>query len=97
MNTSWKELIREAMAKNGEGLADIVATTLSKEQLSSPFADDSSFPRGKPFTAWSKTFVYFPAVKFSLVVGGEMAMCEYVASAPRHVQKSVAVEHVGYW
>lgn len=96
MKTSWKELVREAIAVNGESLTDIVATTLGRKQFEAEFADNTPFPHGKPFTAWSKNFVYFPAVKISVGPDGEIDLSEYVASAPRHVQRSVAVRHVGY-
>ena len=92
MKTSWRKLVREAMTRNGENLSDLVATTLSQAEFNAAFETPSVSPQGKHFTAWSAKYVYFPAW-----VGGQAEFdYEYVASAPRHVQRSIAVEHVGY-
>ena len=40
----------------------IIACTLTEEELDSPFDPGYGGSEGKPFTAWSKDYVYFPVV-----------------------------------
>lgn len=53
--TNWKELIEEA-AKGDK----IIACTLTEDELLLEFNDGYGNYEGKPFTAWSEKYVYFP-------------------------------------
>lgn len=68
--TNWKELIREA--SDGD---EIIACTLTEEELLQPFNAGYGIPNGKPFTAWSDTYVYFPT---------EYDGTEWVSRVPRN-------------
>jgi len=77
---TWKERIE--FAASGD---KILKCTLSKEELETEFDDGFGIQEGKPFTAWSAKWVYFPAVYDG---------AEWVARAPRNPCDS-ATEHVG--
>ena len=68
-----------------EGPEDLIANTLSPEEFSMGFDERFGGHRGKAFTAWSETYVYFP-----VVYGGS----EGVGRAPRH-PGGEATEHQG--
>ncbi|NTF17066.1 hypothetical protein G6L37_01310 [Agrobacterium rubi] len=73
--TSWKEMIAEALEKNGESWRDIVAITLSDCDLVQTFEVGFDGPSGRPFSAWTQRRVYFPLVYDGL---------EWCGSAPRN-------------
>lgn len=68
--TTWREQI-EDLAQGDE----IISCTLSDEELSEVFDAGYGTAEGRPFTAWSYEWVYFPA---------EYDGSEYVARAPRN-------------
>ena len=78
--TNWRKLLHEA----AEG-DKIIACTLTREELNEEFDDNYGGPKGKPFTAWSNEYVYFPATYDG---------AEWVARAPRNPCKK-ATKHVG--
>ena len=55
---TWKELIDKCA---GEDV--ILACTLSEEDLAAWFDCDYGTIQGKPFTAWSENYVYFPVMR----------------------------------
>lgn len=57
MKTTWKELIDETA-----GGDEIIKNTLSLDELNKVFDDGYGGIEGKPFTAWSAKYVYFPVV-----------------------------------
>lgn len=78
---SWKDLIEKKA--NGD---KIIACTLTADGLVEEFNDDEYVPEeGKPFTAWSENYVYFPASYEGL---------EWVARVPRNPCNEATV-HVG--
>jgi hypothetical protein len=58
--TTWGIELAEELNNQQETLDNIVSITLTVEELNTFF--DSNYGRlnGKPFTAWTKTRVYFP-------------------------------------
>jgi len=70
MKSNWKELIKEAA--NSE---EIIACTLNDEELEECFDTGFGGHEGKPFTAWSENYVYFPVVYDG---------AEWVGRAPRN-------------
>lgn len=78
--TTWKELIKEAAEDD-----KIIKCTLSDEELNVEFNNGFGGSEGKPFTAWSGKYVYFP-----VVYDGQ----EWVGRAPRKPCDE-ACEHVG--
>ena len=60
MEERWLELLIESMAEHGEGLGDIISSTLSEEEMRQEFIPNS--PGGKPFTVWTEKSVYFPVI-----------------------------------
>jgi hypothetical protein len=71
MNNNWRNMITQALPK-GE---NIIACTISDEELDRKFYDGYGSIDGTPFTAWSENWVYFP-----LCYDGS----ESVGSAPRN-------------
>jgi hypothetical protein len=61
MNTNWKKEIQKVMGDN-DSFDNLVACTLTDIELVATFDDCSGGVRGKPFTLWTKTQVYFPVV-----------------------------------
>lgn len=57
---TWKILLQDTMKDNGETLSDLVANTLTNEQMLEEFSVDYGSTAGTPFTAWSENYVYFP-------------------------------------
>lgn len=80
MKTTWRKLIKEALFDD-----ELIACTLSEDELDKKFSDGYGGSEGKPFTAWSETRVYFP-----VVYDGS----EWVCSAPRNPCDE-ATSHVG--
>ena len=67
---TWRKLINIAAGDDR-----IISCTLTDEELDKEFDDGYGFPQGKPFTAWSEKFVYFPVVYDG---------AEWVGRAPRN-------------
>lgn len=80
MSATWRKLIEKAAKTD-----IIIACTLSEEELDEVFDDGFGTSEGRPFTAWSKKYVYFP-----VVCDG----AEWVERAPRNPCKE-ACSHVG--
>lgn len=58
---TWKELLDEALAQNGETWADVEFNTMTEEDMNKLF--DSGHRQGAqgcPFTIWTNKSVYFP-------------------------------------
>ncbi len=83
--TTWKMQLETALGCNKESPSDIVANTLSDEELLAKFDGGYGGSEGKPFTAWTENFVYFP-----VVYDGS----EWVESVPRN-PCDTATSHVG--
>lgn len=83
---SWETLIQEEMDfKTKESLDDIVFVWPSRECLREEFDAGYGVSNGTPFTAWSKSWVYFP-----VTYDGS----ESVGSVPRFPCE-IATEHLG--
>ena len=76
---NWGKLILE------EATEEIVFCTLTDEELQEEFHDGYGGHEGKPFTAWSENYVYFP-----VVYDGS----EWVGKAPRNPCNE-ATNHIG--
>ena len=59
---SWKSMISEEMTKYDDSWDNVVSCTLTEEELRESFDDDFGGQEGKPFTVWTETRVYFPAI-----------------------------------
>ncbi len=87
-DTTWRILLEEELARNGETVESITATTLSDGGLDRVFNNDFWFIEGEPFTAWSADYVYFPIAHDGL---------ESVASVPRNPDRNARpTKHIGY-
>ncbi len=62
MMTTWRKEIEEVMGPAGECWGDIVATTLTEEELGQQFNPGYIGAGGVPFCVWTAKRVYFPAV-----------------------------------
>lgn len=58
--TTWAKLITECMGSTGDTLSDLEANTLSYADMFIEFDAGFGGIEGKPFTAWSANYVYFP-------------------------------------
>lgn len=58
---SWKEMLDEAFADNGESWADVESNTMTLEEMEKVFDTDYGGTEGCEFTVWTKKSVYFPA------------------------------------
>ena len=85
MNTTWRTELEDALKDSGESFADIESSTLTEEQLDTKFNNGYGGSEGAPFTVWTKTHVYFPAVYDG---------AEWVACVPRN-PNGRATNHVG--
>ncbi len=86
-DTTWRTLLTEALAKNGETMESVTATTLTEDDLDRVFNRDHGGVEGVPFTAWSANFVYFPV---------EYDGFESVASVPRNPDRNARpTKHIG--
>lgn len=83
--TTWRKMITEALAEQGETWADVEACTLSEAALDAVFDDGYGVPKGQPFTVWTPKRVYFPA---------QYDGREWVASVARHPDGQ-PTEHIG--
>lgn len=54
---NWNDMILECA--DGD---EIIACTLTEEELNRKFDSSFGLTNGKPFTAWSENYVYFPVV-----------------------------------
>ena len=81
----WKSLITEAMTVHDDSWDNVVSCTLTEEELSESFDEGYGGAEGKPFTVWTKTRVYFPAVYDGL---------EWVESVSRNPDGN-PTQHVG--
>lgn len=82
---SWRELISKTMKKNGDDWSNLISITLSDYELNRVFDNGYGGKEGKPFTAWTTDFVYFPICYDGL---------EWCGSAPRN-PNGVALTHQG--
>ena len=57
---TWKEMLKETLADNGETFDDIEANTMSEEEMNIRFSVGYGDTEGIPFTVWTKNTVYFP-------------------------------------
>lgn len=78
--SNWKTML--AQQASGDV---IIACTLTDAELLEDFDDGYGCTAGKPFTAWSAKYVYFPV---------QYDGAEWVGSAPRNVCDE-ATYHVG--
>jgi len=77
MATTWRNLISDELAVAGESWSDVVANTLTDEQLDVTFDSGYGGTEGRPFGMWTANRVYFP-----LCYDG----AEWVGSVPRNPQ-----------
>lgn len=82
---SWKKMLEQEMESRGETLADLVANTLTEEEMLEEFDSGYGGTEGKPFTAWSGKSVYFPV---------QYDGAEWVGSVSRHPD-SEPTNHIG--
>lgn len=59
---SWRKLISRTLKHDGATWDDVVACTLSEEELDMAFDSGYGGSEGKHFTLWTAKRVYFPAV-----------------------------------
>ena len=78
--TTWAHKIKAAAGED-----EIISCTLSDSELNVEFDCDYGHGEGKPFTAWSENYVYFPVVYDG---------AEWVERVPRNPCNE-ATEHVG--
>lgn len=81
---SWREFLEGACKSTGDNFDDLI-TTLSQNEMDEKFDDGYGSLEGRPFTAWSKDYVYFPACYDG---------AEWVAFVPRN-PNGQATEHIG--
>lgn len=62
MTTTWRKELEEILSRCNETWDDIVASTLTLDQLDTEFDDGFGSSNGCPFTVWTTNRVYFPAV-----------------------------------
>ena len=58
--TTWRKELDAAFQITGDSFVGL-SITLSPDELDAEFDDGYGSVKGKPFTAWSERFVYFPA------------------------------------
>ena len=57
---TWRKLITKAFRFSGETWKDVVSTTLTPEDLDTPFNSGYGQVEGCAFTMWTSKYVYFP-------------------------------------
>ena len=62
MTATWRKLLINVLDGNNETLNDIESSTLTEVELDIDFDDGYGCSEGKPFTVWTKNYVYFPVV-----------------------------------
>lgn len=85
VDTTWSKEIARALEAHGESWSDVITCTLTPEEREVVFDDGYGSIEGKPFTAWTKDWVYFPVCYDG---------AEWVGSAPRN-PCDIATEHQG--
>ena len=55
-------MMEEEMKSHDDSWDNVVSCTLTEEELRESFDDDFGGQEGKPFTVWTETRVYFPAI-----------------------------------
>jgi len=83
--TTWRTELEIAFKDRNESFDSVVACTLSEEDLDEEFDDSYGAEEGKPFTLWTREFVYFPCCYDG---------AEWVGSVSRHPDGN-ATEHIG--
>ncbi len=83
--TTWRKLISDSLKENRDDWENLVAITLSEDELDREFDDGYGGTEGRYFTAWTEDNVYFPIV----YDGGE-----WCGRVPRH-PNGEALEHQG--
>lgn len=78
---TWKQLIEEAAQGDM-----ITHCTLTDAEINEEFDDDFGASNGRPFTAWSNSYVYFPVVYDG---------AEWVGRAPRNPNGEVTPHQGG--
>jgi len=78
---TWRQLINEVT--DGD---EIIANTLTEEEMDVEFYDGFGGADGKDFTAWSKDYVYFPVVYDG---------AEWVGRVPRNPCDQASEHHGG--
>ncbi len=73
--TTWRRELNQALNNKDDTWADVVALTLSDEELDAEFYPGYGSTEGTPFTLWTHNRVYFPWAYDGL---------EGVASVPRN-------------
>ena len=56
---NWYDMLKEEVEDNGDNF-DNLKCTLSEEELKKKFDASYGATEGKPFTAWTENWVYFP-------------------------------------
>jgi len=78
---SWKEMLKASIPEGEK----IIFCTLSDEEMGEKFDTGYGGQEGKPFTAWSENWVFFPA----MYDGSEWMEC-----VPRN-PCDISIEHIG--
>ena len=60
--TTWKLLLTEEMAQNGETWDDVISNTMTDAEMNEKFHSGYGSSEGCPFTVWTSGSVYFPVV-----------------------------------
>ncbi len=76
MNTTWRKIITDELKSRNETWLDVLACTLKSHELDIEFDHGFGGCSGKPFTLWTRHYVYFPT---------QYDGAEGVASAPRNI------------
>lgn len=82
--TTWRKEFEDVFKSTGDSF-ETTKFTLSPEELDVEFDAGYGGTEGKPFTAWSKKYVYFPACYDG---------AEWVAYVSR-VPNGEATDHIG--
>ena len=83
--TTWRKEFEKVFKLNGDHWQDIISCTLSDEEIDVEFDDGYGGTNGRPFTAWSKRYVYFPACYDG---------AEWIAYVSRKIDNK-PTEHIG--
>jgi hypothetical protein len=83
---NWKTLLGGALEVNGESWDDVVANTMTEEDMVEEFDSGYGGTEGCPFTVWTKNRVYFP-----VCYDGS----EWVGSVSRHPDEKPTLHHGG--
>jgi hypothetical protein len=75
MMTNWTKAITKALDERGETFGDVESITLNADELEEEFNCGYGSEEGRPFTAWTRNYVYFPVCYDG---------AEWVGSVPRN-------------